>query len=197
MRIGILGPSLDAAALREAITFLFLDADVGQIVFLGDSAFLDGTMSAWAEELAGAGEPDFLARAVEVACTGTAEALDALLGRDDLSARLGQVRKLPPPPARAIELVDDRVVLFVHDKGVLDEEDIANAHLIVHGASARAELKKFGKRVFFTPGPIEGGAVGVVESDEDGVSAALYEIGGRPILREPLLSAQSKVTVTS
>jgi len=47
------------------------------------------------------------------------------------------VRRLPPPPARAIEMIDDRVVLLVHDKAVLDEEDIANAHLIVYGKRSR------------------------------------------------------------
>lgn len=197
MRIGILGPTRDETALREAVSFLFLDVDAEQIVFLGDADFLDDTTGRWARELAGAGEPDFLARAVEVACGGDAAAIDSLLSRDDLGARLGRVRKLPPPPARAIELVDDRVVLFVHDKGVLDEEDIANAHLIVHGAGPKWELKKFGKRIFFSPGHAEGGEVGVIESDDAGVSVAVFDLGGRPVLREALAAAQSKVTVAS
>lgn len=197
MRIGILGPTEDEGALREAISFLFLDVDVEQIVFLGDATFLDETTGRWARELFGAGEPEFLARAVEVACTGSAEEIEALLARDDLGARLGRVRKLPPPPARAIELVDDRVVVFVHDKAVLDEEDIANAHLIVHGAGPRGELKRFGKRIFFAPGHADEGEVGVVEADDAGVSLAVFDLGGRPILREALAGAQSKLTVAS
>lgn len=197
MRIGILGPARDENALREAVTFLFLDVDVEQIVFLGEGAFLDEATDRWAREIAGAGEPGFLDRAVEVACGTTPEAIEALLSQDDLGARLSRVRKLPPAPARAIELVDDRVVLFVHDKAVLDEDDIANAHLIVHAGSPRAELKKFGKRIFFSPGQADAGEVGVVEADEDGVSIAVFDLSGTPILREPLAVAQTKVTVTS
>lgn len=197
MRIGILGPTADETSLKEAITFLFLDADVDQIVFLGDATFLDETTDRWVGELAGAGEPGFLDRAVEVALADGATAIEQLLSQDDLGALLAKVRKLPPPPARAIELLDDRVVLFVHDKSVLDEEDIANAHLIVHGAGARAELKKFGKRMFFTPGRAEGGEVGVLDAEDDGVSIAVFDLGGTPILRESLAAAQSKLHVVS
>ena len=91
----------------------------------------------------------------------------------------------------------DRMVLFVHDKAILDEEDIANAHLIVYGRASESDLRRFGRRAFFTPGPLKGGRVGVLEATDDGVTVSLYDLSGQPVWRETLAQAATKVTVAT
>lgn len=195
MRIGLLGPTDDEAAFREAALFLLGDAEADQVVFLGDGETAERAIAAWSRELGSDPEIAFLDRAAALAADGTPQQLFALLEKDAELARLAAIRKLPPPPARAVEMLDDRMVLFVHDKAILDEEDIANAHLIVYGKASESDLRRFGRRAFFTPGPLAGGRVGVLESSEDGVTVALYDLGGVPLWRETLAQAATKVTV--
>lgn len=199
MRIGLLGPAEDdQAGFREAVSFLLNDAEADQVVYLGHGEFVERALEAWMRELGGEdAEAAFLARAAALAASGTPAEIDALLESDEAMSQLGRIRKIPPPPARAIEMLDDRVVLFVHDKGVLDEDDIANAQLIVYGRGPEADIRRFGKRVFFTPGPLRGGRVGILESSSDGTSLALYDLSGMPVWREPIGAAGSKVIVAS
>lgn len=197
MRIGLLGPGRDEAVFREAVRYLLGAADVEQVVYLGEASFLEAATTRWARELDVATEDGFLRRALDVAMSGSPEDVEELLARDALTARLARIRKLPPPPARAIELIDDRVVVFVHDKSVLDEEDIANAALVVYGRSSEAGLRRFGKRLFLTPGPLEGRHVGLVEDDaEEGAVVSLVDLDGKAVAREALIAGSTKMTVT-
>jgi hypothetical protein len=196
VRIGVLGPGQDEAVFREAARYLLEDADADQIVYLGDASFLEVATTRWARELDVTTEDAFLRRALDVAMSGSPDDVDDLLLRDTLTARLAQIRKLPPPPARAIELIDDRVVVFVHDKAVLDEEDIANAALVVYGRSAEANVRRFGKRLFLTPGPLEARHVGLVEDEADGAFVSLVGLDGRAVSREALTAGSTKMIVT-
>ncbi|HJL16178.1 MAG TPA: hypothetical protein RMH99_11000 [Sandaracinaceae bacterium LLY-WYZ-13_1] len=200
MRIGLVGPANgDRQVLREALEFVLGDVDVDQAIYLGDDEeTVDAVLEAWREELFEGREPEgaFLDRAVELACEGSAEALEGLLTAEETARRLGRVRKMPPPPARAVEMLADRIFLAVHDKSVLDEEDIANSSLIVYGQSAEAQLKRFGPRYFLTPGPLSEDRVAVLELESDGkVSIALYEISGVPVWREKMARRTSKLNV--
>jgi hypothetical protein len=195
VRIGLLGPGEDDALFREAATLLFGDADVEQVVYLGDAAYLEAATTRWARELDVATDDAFFRRALDVAISGTADDIDALLTRDTLTARLSQIRKLPPPPARAIELIDERVVVFVHDKAVLDEEDIANAAVVVYGRATEAGVRRFGKRLFVTPGPLEGRRVAMIEDERDGAFVSLVDFSGRAVLREAVTLGSTKMTV--
>jgi len=110
--------------------------------------------------------------------------------------RLRRVRKLPPPPTRAIDMIADRIIVAVHDKRILDEEDIANAQLILYGKSAAADLRKFGPRYFLTPGPLADERVAVVEVERDGhISIALFETSGLPVWRKTMSRRSTKVSV--
>jgi len=200
MRIGLLGPADgDAEALRDAIEFLLGDVGVDQAIYLGqDDGAMDGLLEQWVTEVFGEpySEQAFLRRAAELAASGEPDEIAGLLHRDAWVRGLARVRKLPAPPARAIEMMGDRILIAVHDKKVLDEEDIANAHLIVYGRSQESSLRRFGSRYFLTPGPVSAGRVAVLESEPEGdVSLALFETTGVPVWRETMARRSGKVSV--
>ncbi|HJL05719.1 MAG TPA: hypothetical protein RMH85_07650 [Polyangiaceae bacterium LLY-WYZ-15_(1-7)] len=199
MRIGLIGPAegADEGVLREATEFLLGDAAVDQAIYLGEDGAAEAMATRWAEELAGEDGRDFLSRAAELAVSGSAPEIDALLDADAQLRRLEGLRTLPPPPARAVEMVEDRIVLVVHDKKILDEEDIANATVIVYGRSDAMLLKRFGPRYFFTPGPLAAGKVGLIDAEEDGrIAVAVYAPSGMPLHREVLQGRRTKVSVS-
>lgn len=202
MRIGLLGPANgDGEALREAVEFLIGDVDVEQAIYLGDDAdALDALLAEWAHEVFGEApsEEAFLARAANLATDGSPREIRALLEMDEWVRNLGRVHKLPPPPARAIEMLADRILIAVHDKSVLDEEDIANASLIVYGRADEASLKRFGARYFLTPGPLTTGRVVVLETEAEGnVSIVLFETSGIPVWRETMARPSGKMSIVS
>lgn len=200
MRIGLLGPAEgDETALRDAVEFLLGDAAVDQAIYLGrDDATIGRVITAWAREIFG-GEPSeesFLARGAELAANGTPDEIEELLGAEQSLRRLSAVRTLPPPPTRAIEMIADRILIAVHDKSILDEEDIANASLIVYGNAKEAELRRFGSRYFLTPGPVSKGRVAIIELEEDGtISLVLYETSGLPVWREKMARRANKMNI--
>lgn len=197
MKVGLLGPTNDETAFRNAVTFLFHDADAEQVVYLGDRRFAETTLERWLSELQLDDPARFLDRALDVAVLGAVEPIEQFLADDVRGRRLRDVRGLPAPPARAVEFLDDRVILMVHDKAILDEDDIANSHLIVYGLSKESQFHRFGRRAFFTPGPLQRGRVGLLETGEDGVSLALFELSGTPVFREALHGGATKLTVSS
>ncbi len=202
MRIGLLGPADgNKELLREAADFLLGDCAVDQAVYLGHDDTARRVVDAWAEQVMGgeASEDAFLREARRVALAGTADDIKTLLARDHEVRRLAALRCLPPPPARAVEVCDEKVVLFVHDKAHLDEEDIANAFLVVYGRSKALALNRFGPRSFFTPGPLSGKRVAVLEREPDGTLAlAMFNPEtGEPAGHETLVTRRSRVVVQS
>src|SRR5262249_6252083 len=89
---------------------------------------------------------------------------------------------LPPPPSRAVEMLDDRIVLMVYDKAVLDEEDVANATAIVWGNAQEAQLRPIGPRGFVTPGWVtvpSGPFVALMDCHEDAIVCSLRDRSGK------------------
>jgi hypothetical protein len=202
MRIGLLGPADgNTELLREAADFLLGDCGVDQAVYLGNDDSARHVVDKWAEQVMGgeASEDAFLREARRVALSGSAEEIQTLLTRDHEVRRLSALRCLPPPPARAVEVCDEKVVLFVHDKALLDEEDIANAFLVVYGRSKALAINRFGPRSFFTPGPLSGKRVAVLEREVDGTLAiAMFNPEtGEPAGHETLIARRSHVVVQS
>lgn len=200
MQIGLIGPAAgDAPLLREAAEFLVSDAGVDQVIYLGDdAATLVHMLETWSNEIWGA-EKDgnaFLERAVRMALDGSADDIDGLLEDEARARRLDVVRLLPDPPTRAVEMLADRICVLVHDKSVLDEEDIVNAQVIVYGRAQAAELNRFGNRYFLTPGPLAKRQVAVLELTESSqLVASLFELSGAPIWQETLARRGNKVHV--
>lgn len=195
--MGLIGPAAGATpTLHHALGMLLGEFDVDQVVYLGVDGAIDELAAGWVMELGGIGPGDFEKRALELAAKGSAEELRALLRADAELRRLEAVRLIPPSPAVAVEMLDDRFALFVHDKACLDEDDIANAQIIVYGASRQMLFRRFGPRAFFTPGALAEGSVGIVETDVDGrLTVTAHALDGRTLLRESLAGRSSKMSV--
>jgi hypothetical protein len=199
MRIGLMGPAEgDEGAFRESAEFLLGDAAVDKVIYLGQDDVASRVAEAWAREIAGEGGLTFEDRAAALAVSGSPDAIASLLRADVQVRRLAGICTLPSGPARAIEMLDDRIVLLVHDKSVLDEEDIANASVVVYGLGKEMLLKRFGHRYFFTPGPLRAQKVGVLEREDDGrIAVAGYDPKGAPLFREVLAGKSVKLTVAT
>lgn len=198
MRIGVIGPAGDDhGALREAAEFLLGDAEVDQTLYLGIDDAVSRVVEAWSAEVMGGEKGSFLDRAARLAQSGTPAEIEELLEARARLRRLDTLRQLPPPPARAIEMIEDRIVTVVHDKSLLDEEDIANAHVIVYGKSDAPLLKRFGPRCFFTPGPLRNRTLGILEVEPDGrMAVGLFDPSGKAIWRETLQGRSAKMMVS-
>ena len=197
MRIGLIGPGGTAKPkLERALELLTSDPAMRQVIYLGPD---DAAGQIVAERARGGLErDDFLERAADLAVNGSAESIAQLLALERTQSRMTLVRRLPEPPARAIEMLDTWIVLAVYDKAVLDEDDIANAHVIVYGRGDEPSFKRFGPRCFFTPGPLTRGHVGCLELMKEGhMEVRLLDLEGTLLWREPLLAAGSKLVVTS
>jgi hypothetical protein len=215
MRMGLIGPATDAMAeLGRALELLLSDPEVARIVYLGDDDAVDeigastieagvaGNGRAVGGSLAGGrsrlGKAEFLSRAADLACSGSSDAIAELLSDERAAKHFHRVRKLPDPPARAVEMMDKWIVLGVHDKAVLDEDDIANAHIIVYGRSDEAGLKRFGPRCFFTPGPLRAQRFGYLDlRDEGHIEVRLLDLDGKTVFCETLHGSGAKLVVSS
>ena len=175
---------------------------VTRAIYLGDDDALEDTVALWAESLVGpdASDKGLWDRAFAVAAEGSPEQLDTFLRSERARLRLKSLESLPPRELRSIEMFGDRVAVLVHDKALLDEEDIFAATFLVYGKSDGPLVKKIGPRWFLTPGPIghgDGGAV-VLDDAEDEVVATFYDGEGHAVRSERLPAARlAKLRVKS
>jgi hypothetical protein len=198
MRLGIIGTAQGGTLeqLRSAVELFFGDPQLKQIIYLGDDAALDEVAAQLAHEQLD--EAAFLQRGAELAVHGTADALEQLLRADREAERLSVLRHLPEAPACAIEMLEKWVVLAVHDKAVLEEDDVANAQVIIYGESDEAAFKRFGPRAFLTPGPLHKGCVGSISLRDDGsLDIAILDLQGAILQSDSIAPATGKVVVTS
>ena len=197
MRIGLVGPGADAPnELERALSMLLEDASVRHVLYLGDDDAVDPLIAKWSGR--GLDEDALLSQAAALAVNGSPDEIAALLEADRAARRPLAVRKLPPLPSRAIEMLDRFIVLGVFDKAVLDEDDIASSHIVVYGKSDGPSLRRFGPRSFFTPGPVRGGHVGMLELEPSGhCEVSVARLSGNVILRERLPAPSAKVVVSA
>ncbi|MCA9583650.1 MAG: hypothetical protein KC416_17755, partial [Myxococcales bacterium] len=140
-----------------------------RVVYLGRDDTLDRVIEGWRSTLGG--QPDaeaFLSQVADLTVSATAEKIELFLSAQATLRKLDAIRRLPKDSEKAIEMIDDRIIMLVHDKASLTEEDIANATVIVYGKSDEPFRKQFGPRSFFTPGPLANGTYGLVQHGGDG-----------------------------
>jgi predicted phosphodiesterase len=196
MRLGLLGPAgSDVGALGRAAEFLLNGARVHRAIYLGNDGTLDRAVAAWARKLVGDDPSDDAAwrRAAAIAVDGTPDALDRFVQTERARLRLKSLEALPEITSRTIEMVGDRVAVLIHDKALLDEEDILAANLLIFGHSEGPLVRKIGARWFVTPGPIgsAGGGVAVLDDSADEITVAIYDGAGKPSQREVLTTPRT------
>jgi len=193
VRLGLLGPANgELAALARASEFLLNGAKVTRAIYLGGDDAMEETVGLWAESLVGPDPSDegIWRRAFPLASGGTVEQLDAFLRGERARLRLKSLEHLPPEQLRTVEMFGDRVAVLIHDKALLDEEDILSATFLIYGKSDAPLLRKIGPRWFLSPGPVAsagGGAIVLDESgDSDEIVATLHDSDGRLVRTEAL-----------
>jgi hypothetical protein len=191
MRLGLLGPANgDLAALARSAEFLLNGAKVTRAIYLGADDALEDIVALWAESLVGPNPSDegVWERALGAAEYGSPEQIDTFLRAERARLRLKSLERLPPEELRTVEMFGDRVAVLIHDKALLDEEDIFSATFLVYGRSDGPLVKKIGPRWFLTPGPIGslGGGSAALDDSGDDVIATLYDADGNASRSEAL-----------
>jgi len=195
MRFGFIGPAgSDSALVQVAVELLVNELEVDTAVYLGaDEALRDFTTAHRRPK----SEPSFEQQVARVATTGSSSQIDEIVRSLRGARYLERLRVLPEPPANAIEMLDDRIVILVRTKASLSEEDVFNANVVVYGDAKELAFKRFGPRCFFSPGPLEGGHLGLVEDESEGggVTLRALDLNGAPVWSEAIPGRGAKMKV--
>jgi hypothetical protein len=195
MRLGFIGPAgTDADALEQAAKLLICDFEVDAVIYLGEDDALREFIAAHDTE---DDEHPIEQRVAEVAATGSPDDIKDVLRKLRGALYLGKLHIAPPPPTRAMEMLDDRIVLIVRNKSTIGEEDVINSNIVVYGDSGELMFKRFGPRCFFSPGPLDDGHVGLLDdqSEAGGVVLKAIDLSGDVWWSEPIQGRGAKVMV--
>jgi hypothetical protein len=195
MRLGLIGPAnTDTAALERAAKLLIVEYEVDQVIYLGEDDALREFVTAHESE--GNGHP-IEQQVARVAATGSPSDIEDVLVQLRGARYLEKLRVAPRPPTRAMEMLDDRIVLIVRNKTTLGEDDVVNSNVVIYGDARELMFKRFGPRCFFSPGPLAGGRLGLLDdrSEAGGVELRAIDIGGEILWMEPIQGRGAKVMV--
>ncbi|WP_394825989.1 hypothetical protein [Pendulispora albinea] len=162
---------------------------VGRVIYLGADDALEHMVEAWARRLVGDDPTDDAAwrRAAQLAAGGTPEEIDAFVKCERMRLRLRSLESLPHRILRTMEMVGDRIAILIHDKELLDEEDIFAASLLIYGKSDVPLVRKIGGRYFITPGNLgPRGGICVLDDTGDEIAIHVYNTEGETMLQERL-----------
>ncbi len=195
MRLGFIGPAMgDAAKLEKAIDLLVGDLDADAAIYLAEDEALFDFVAAHESE---AGESPIEQQVAEVAATGSPSAIADVLAKLRGARYLNKLRVAPASPTRALEMLDDRIVLIVRHKASIGEEDVINSNVVVYGDAKELMFKRFGPRCFFSPGPLAGGSLGLIDdrSEIGGVVLQAFDLDGELRWSEAIQGRGAKVMV--
>jgi hypothetical protein len=198
MRLGILGPaSDDLPGLARAAQLLLDEAHAEKVIYLGNDGALERVVFTWASAIVGSNptEAALFQRAAARCAKGTPAEIDGFVESERARLRL-QVFVSIPAPGRSIEILDGRLAVLVYDKAVLDEDDIAAAHLMIFGKSSEPMIRKVGTRTFVSPGPIgcANGGAGVLDDGAGGIRIEILGPNGAVTAHDQI--GVTKPTVT-
>ncbi len=177
------------AALGRASEFLLNSAKVHRAIYLGVDGALDRAVATWARKLVGDDPSDEAAwkRAADVAILGVPEQIDRFVASERARLRLKALEALPEKEGRTIEMFGDRVAVLIHDKALLDEEDILAANILIFGKNEQPLVRRIGARWFVSPGHIgAAGGIAVVDDEEDDIRLTIYDGAGKVASSEVL-----------
>jgi hypothetical protein len=183
MRLGVLGPAHNNfIGLARAAQYLLDEAHADRIIYMADDGALERVVVGWARELVGSNptEGAVFLRAAARCAEAAPGAIDRFVECERARLRLKLFVSLPSGPRRTIEILDGRVVVLIHDKGMLDEEDIAAASLLVFGKANEPMIKRVGSRMFVAPGPIAqgGGGSALLDDGAGGIRVEIIDSAG-------------------
>jgi len=195
MRLGFIGPAeTDSAALEQAAKLLICDFEVDAVIYLGEDDALRDFVAAHESDQS---DHTIEQQVADIAATGSAEEIEDVLRKLRGARYLGKLRVAPPAPTRAMEMLDDRIVLIVRNKSTIGEEDVINSNIVVYGDAKELMFKRFGPRCFFSPGPLEVGHLGLLDdqSESGGVVLKAIDLTGEVWWSEPIQGRGAKVMV--
>jgi len=193
--MGFIGPAgTDATSLEEAAELLIRDFEADALIYLAEDAALRDFIAVHESP---EGSPAIEQQVAQVAATGSPEEIEAVLRKLRGARYLGKLRVAPPSPRRAMEMLDDRIVLIVRNKLTIGEEDVINSNVVVYGDAKELMFKRFGPRCFFSPGPLELGVVGLIDdhSESGGVVLKAIDLSGNVSWSEPIQGRGAKIMV--
>jgi hypothetical protein len=191
MRLALLGPAGSHPEALEAAMRFVLRTEVDRAVYLDVDGVLDGVIRTWAGRLVGdnPSEIGVWARAARTCLRGTPEEIDAYIGRERERAALRLFESLPDGETRAVEMLAGALVVMIHDKAQLNEEDMLPARLLLFGKSAAPVVKQVGQRWFLSPGAFPTAGLMTLDDDDDGILLRLFD-GDCKEVRTERLSTQ-------
>ena len=195
MRLGFIGPAgSDTDALEHAARMLIVDFEVDQVVYLGEDEALRNFVARHETEETGA---DLEREVARIAATGSPTDIETVLRRLRGTRYLSKLRVAPRPPTRAMEMLDDRIVLIVREKSSVGEEDVVNSNVVVYGDGGELTFKRFGPRCFFSPGPLASGHLGLLDehSESGGVALRALDQNGETWWTEAIQGRGAKIMV--
>jgi hypothetical protein len=178
MRLALLGPvGTDPKTLEAAARFVFGELRVDRAVYLGVDGALDTVVAAWATELVGEDptEVGVWDRALRACAEAQPEAIDEYVAAEQERRALRAFESLPDGGSRAVEMLGGALAVIIHDKALLDEEDMLPARLLVFGKSRAPVIKQVGQRWFLSPGSFEEAGLMTLDDDGDGIGVTLYD----------------------
>ncbi len=193
--MGFIGPAdTDAAALEQAAKLLICDLEVDAVIYLGEDDALRDFVAAHESKDS---DHTIEQRVADVAATGSADDIEDVLRELRGAHYLGKLQVAPPAPRRAMEMLDDRIVLIVRNKSTVGEEDVINSNVVVYGDATELMFKRFGPRCFFSPGPLDVGHVGLLDdrSESGGVVLKAINLSGEVAWSEPIQGRGAKMMV--
>lgn len=186
MRIGFLGPAQgDLESLERSASFLLRER-AARVVYLSHDGALDRCVVAWAQRLVGDDPTDDGAwsRAAEVAIGGSADDLDAFVAGERQRLRLRALVSLPEGTPCSLETLGDLTILMTHNAGLLSDDDLTHASLIVDGAPPDPVLELRGTRWWLTPGHLGlAGGVAIIDTHASVPTIVVYDTEQREVLR--------------
>ncbi|MDH3726329.1 MAG: hypothetical protein OER77_02265 [Myxococcales bacterium] len=195
MRFGFVGPAESSLALLEqAVGQLVTELEVDTVVYLGADEAIRDFITAQQREKS---ELSFEQRVAQVAATGSPAEITEVVRSLRGARYLEKLRVLPQAPANAIEMLDDRIILLVLEKSSIGEDDVVNSNVVVYGDAKELAFKRYGPRCFFSPGPLAGGHLGILddESESGGVTLRAIDLTGEVSWTEPIQGRGARMKV--
>jgi hypothetical protein len=184
MRFAVLGPANDdLTALERGANLMLFELEAEEVVYLGPDDALDRLVLEWAKKLVGAdpSQDGLWDRAARRCGSAAHTEIDRFVAAERRRERLKALKCLPVA-SRTIEILfEGRVAVMIHDKALLDEEDIMPASLIIYGKSKEPLVRQVGSRTFISPGELGGGQAGIALLSDDAtgdLTVSIYEPTG-------------------